>query len=200
MGDSQLKRRTAKGLLWGGIGNGTMQVLNLVFGIFLARMLTPADYGVVGALTIFSAIAGILSESGFILAIVNRQKVTDEDYNAVFWFSLFMSLAIYTTLWISAPLIARFYNQPEMTKLSRFIFIGFVVSALAASPTAYFFRNLQVKIRSSIQIIALLLSGLIGIYCAYIGLGYWAIAVQTVTYTSTNSFLLWIRCPWRPKL
>ncbi|MDE6224956.1 MAG: lipopolysaccharide biosynthesis protein [Muribaculaceae bacterium] len=199
-GDSQLKQRTAKGLLWGGIGNGTMQVLNLVFGIFLARMLTPADYGVVGALTIFSAIAGILSESGFILAIVNRQKVTDEDYNAVFWFSLFMSIAIYTILWFSAPLIARFYNQPEMIDLSRFIFIGFVVSALAASPTAYFFRNLQVKIRSSVQIIALLLSGLIGIYCAYIGLGYWAIAVQTVTYTSTNSLLLWIRCPWRPKL
>ena len=51
--DTQLKQRTAKGLLWGGIGNGAMQLLNLVFGIFLARLLTPADYGVVGALTIF---------------------------------------------------------------------------------------------------------------------------------------------------
>ncbi|MDE7388539.1 MAG: lipopolysaccharide biosynthesis protein [Muribaculaceae bacterium] len=200
MSDSQLKQKTARGLLWGGLGNGAMQVLNLVFGIFLSRLLSPADYGVVGALTIFSAVAGILSESGFILAIVNRRKVTDDDYNAVFWFNVAMSLTIYLLLWVCAPLIARFYGQPEMVALARFIFIGFVVSALAATPTAYFFRNLQVKVRSSIQITALLLSGLVGVGCAYAGLGYWAIAIQTVIYTSANSLMLWIRCPWRPTL
>ena len=74
MGDSGLKRKTAKGLLWGGIGNGSMQLLNLLFGIFLSRLLSPSDYGVVGALTIFSATAGIFSESGFTLAIVNKKS------------------------------------------------------------------------------------------------------------------------------
>lgn len=175
-----------------------MQVLNLVFGIFLSRLLTPADYGVVGALTIFSAIAGIFSESGFILAIVNKKQVDDADYNAVFWFNVVMSLAIYAGLWFGAPLIARFYGQPEMVALSRFIFIGFVASALSATPTAYFFRNLDVKTRSSVQIAALALSGVGGVIAAFSGLGYWSIAIQTVIYTFTNSGLLWWRCPWRP--
>lgn len=196
---SELKEKTAKGLLWGGLGNGMMQVLNLVFGIFLSRLLSPADYGIVGALTIFSALAGIFSESGFILAIVNKKEVSDDDYNAVFWFNVAMSLTIYILLWLSAPLIARFYNQPEMIRLSRFIFLGFVASALSATPTAYFFRNLEVKIRSSIQILALGVSGTGGVIAAFAGLGYWAIAIQTVLYTFCNSGFLWLRCPWRPK-
>lgn len=197
---SELKDKTAKGLLWGGLGNGMMQVLNLIFGIFLSRLLTPGDYGVVGALTIFSAMAGILSESGFILAIVNKKEVTNDDFNAVFWFNVVTSLVIYAILWMCAPLIARFYAQPEMIPLSRFIFSGFVASALSATPTAYFFRNLEVKTRSAVQIAALALSGIGGVTCAFAGLGYWAIAVQTVLYTATNSSLLWIKCPWRPQL
>lgn len=195
----ELKDKTAKGLLWGGLGNGVMQLLNLLFGIFLSRLLTPADYGIVGALTIFSALAGIFSESGFILAIVNRKDVTATDYNAVFWFNVVMSLTIYGVLWLCAPLIAGFYRQPEMVALSRFIFTGFVFSALASTPTAYFFRNLNVKIRSKIQISALAVSGMAGVCCAFQGLGYWAIAVQTVLYTAVNSILLWICCPFRPK-
>ena len=88
MTETSLKEKTAKGLLWGGIGNGAMQLLNLVFGIFLARLLTDTDYGMVAVLTIFSAMAGIFSESGFILALVNKKKVKHEDYNAVFWFNI----------------------------------------------------------------------------------------------------------------
>ncbi|MDE7443475.1 MAG: oligosaccharide flippase family protein, partial [Muribaculaceae bacterium] len=96
-------------------------------------------------------------------------------------------------------LIARFYNQPEMVWVSRFVFIGFVVSALSSTPTAYFFRNLQVKMRISIQMTALLISGVVGVICAFMGMRYWSLAIQTVVYTSTNSLLLWIKCPWRPK-
>ena len=82
-----LKEKTAKGLFWGGLSNGIQQLLNLVFGIFLGRLLSPSEYGMVGMLTIFSLIAGSIQESGFIAAIVNKKEVRHEDYNAVFWFS-----------------------------------------------------------------------------------------------------------------
>ena len=85
--DSQLKQKTAKGLLWGGVGNGTLQLLNLFFGIFLSRLLSPSDYGTIGALTLFSAAAGMFADSGFVLAIVNKKQINDDDYNAVFWFN-----------------------------------------------------------------------------------------------------------------
>lgn len=197
--EKSLKEKTAGGLLWGGLGSGGMQVLNLLFGIFLSRILTPSDYGLVGSLTIFSALAVIFSESGFILAIVNKKNVDDDDYNAMFWFNVVMSVSIYLLLWFCAPLIARFYGQPEMIRLSRFIFIGFVASALSSAPAAYFFRNLEVKTRSTVQLCALAISGTGGLISAFAGLGYWAIAIQTVLYTSFNSLILWLKCPWRPR-
>ena len=196
--DTQLKQRTAKGLLWGGIGNGAMQLLNLVFGIFLARLLTPADYGVVGALTIFSATAGLLSESGFTLAIVNKREVSDADYNAVFWFNVAASLTLYLILFCCAPAIARFYKTPEMLPLARFLFTSFVFGGLATAPAAYLFRNLMVKQRSQIQILAIVISGTVGVICAFNGWGYWGIALQTVLYSSANCIMMWIICRWRP--
>lgn len=131
--NEKLKTKTARGLLWGGIGSGGLQLLNLFFGIFLSRLLSPADYGVVGALTIFSATAGLLAESGFTLAIVNKKEVTDSDYNAVFWFNIVAGVACYLILYLLAPAIARFYGQPEMVPLSRFLFLGFLFGSSAGS-------------------------------------------------------------------
>ena len=83
-----LKEKTAKGLFWGALNSGTMQVLNLVFGIFLARMLSPDDYGIVGVLSIFSLIAGNLQSSGFTQGLTNIKRPTANDYNSVFWFKI----------------------------------------------------------------------------------------------------------------
>ena len=90
--EQSLKDKTAKGLFWGGFSNGIQQLLNLVFGIFIARLLTPSDYGMVGMLAIFSLIAGSIQESCFTAALVNKKEVTHKDYNAVFWFNIINSL------------------------------------------------------------------------------------------------------------
>lgn len=200
MKETSLKEKTAKGLLWGGIGNGAMQLINLAFGVFLARLLTSTDYGMVAVLTIFSAMAGIFSESGFILTLVNKKEVKHEDYNAVFWFNISIGASLYCILFISAPFIADFYDTPEMTRLARFQFLSFFIGSFGTVPTAYFFRNLMVKERSQIQIAAIIISGIVGIICAYHGWGYWGIALQTVLYVSTNTILLWILSPWHPTL
>ena len=103
-----LKEKTAKGLFWGGISNGLQQLLNLFFGIFLARLLTQEDYGMVGVLSIFSLIAATLQESGFIAALANRKEIRHKDYNAVFWFNTLTGLFMSLLLFACAPLIARF--------------------------------------------------------------------------------------------
>lgn len=195
---TSLKEKTAKGLLWGGIGNGAMQLLNLAFGIFLARLLTDTDYGMVAVLTIFSATASIFADSGFVTAIVNKKTVKDEDYNAVFWFSLCMGIALYALLFACAPLIARFFEVPELCPLARLLFLGFLFGSCSTAPSAYLFRNLMVKERSQIQITAIILSGITGVTLAYFGFGYWGIALQTLLYAGSNTLLLWLRCPWRP--
>lgn len=197
--EENLKSRTAKGIVWGALGSGGMQLLNLLFGLFLSRMLTPHDYGIVGSLAIFSTLAGIFSESGFVLAIVNKKEATRDDYNALFWFTVGMSLTLYAILWFCAPQIAQFYRQPEMLNLSRFLFIGFLFSATASAPAAYMFRNLLVKERTRAQLTALTLAGIIGVGCAIGGLSYWSIAIQTVSYVALNALLLWHISKWRPQ-
>ena len=193
-----LKDKTAKGLLWGGISNGAQQLLNLLFGIFLARLLTPDDYGMVGMLTIFSLIAGTIQESGFITALINKKDIKHEDYNAVFWFSIMTSLSLYTILFFCAPLISQFFQQPELTNLARYSFLGFFISSTGVAHSAYFYKNLMVKQRAILNITALIISGIVGITMAYNGFSYWGIATQNIVYISTVMIGYWFISPWRP--
>ena len=174
------------------------QLLNLFFGIFLARLLTPDDYGMVGMLSIFSLIAGSIQESGFISALINKKDIKHEDYNAVFWFSVSTSLCIYTLLFFCAPLIARFFNQPELTALARYSFLGFVISSTGTAHSAYLNKNLMVKERAISSIISLLISGTIGVTLAYNGFSYWGIATQSITYITTVMICYWFFSSWRP--
>ena len=137
MAEQGLKEKTANGLLWGGISQGGQQMLNLVFGIFLARLLTPADYGIVGMLTIFTLIANSLQESGFISALNRKKNVTAEDFNAVFWFNVLCSVLVYGLLFAAAPLIAMWFRQPVLVPLSRLLFLSFVISSLGTSCLLY---------------------------------------------------------------
>ena len=200
MTEPSLKEKTARGLLWGGLSNGLQQGLNLLFGILLARMLTPADYGMVGMLTIFSLIAGTLQESGFISALANRREVSQRDYDAVFWFSAGVSLVLYVVLFFMSPLIARFYGEPELTPLARYSFLGFLMASLGTAPSAYLFRNLMVRQKAQAAVVALVLSGTVGVALAYNGFAYWGIATQSLVYTATVTACYWIFSRWRPTL
>ena len=193
-----LKHTVAKGFLWGGMSNAVCQVLSLFFGIFLARILTPADYGPIGMLTIFSAIAGSLQDSGFVAAIANRKEVTFDDYNAVFWFNILTSLSIYAVLYACAPLIADFFNEPVLVDLSRFLFIGFVVSSFGIAPSAYLFRELKVKEKSIAIMLSITATGVVGIIMALNGFSYWGIATQTIVCTLVRTIVCWYFTPWRP--
>ena len=99
----------------------------------------------IGMLAIFPAIASALQESGFVAALANREKVSDKDYNAVFWFSISFSAVLYILLYSSAPLIAKFYDTPELTSLARFSFLSFFIASFGIAPRALLFRNLKVK-------------------------------------------------------
>ena len=195
-----LKERTAQGLLWGGISNGIQQLLSLLFGIYLARLLTQADYGLVGVLTVFSATASALQEGGFISALNKKKEVSHRDYNAVFWCSTLCSLCLYALLWLVAPLIARFYHEPILTPLSRYLFLGFVISSLNIAPRAYLFRNLKVKETSLITICSLVISGLIGVTMAARGYAFWGIATQTIASVGSMTVLCYAVTRWHPTL
>lgn len=200
MSESSLKEKTAKGLFWGGFSNGAQQLLNLAFGIVLGRLLDASDYGMVGMLTIFSAIASALQEGGFVSALTNRKEVCHKDYNAVFWFSILCSITIYILLFFAAPLIADFYKIPELIPLSRFSFLGFVIASMSIAPRAYLFKNLKIKETTLISISSLGISGTVGILLAANGFAYWGMATQSITFVTVMTILNFYFSHWRPKL
>ena len=195
---STLKEKTAKGLLWGGVSNGIMQLLNAAIGIFLARKLTQDDYGMVGMLAIFTALGTSLQEGGFIGALNKRKNASYNDFNAVFWTSVGISTSIYALLFICAPLIARFYGVEELTPLARYIFLSFVISSLSTAPRAYLFRNMMVRETSIMTIISLAVSGVVAIWMAYHGMAYWGIATQSVVYITLIATQSFYFAKWKP--
>ena len=138
-----LKEKTAKGLFWGMMSNGSTQLLNLVFGIFLGRLLSPDDYGIVGVLTIFTAIAGNIQAAGFTQALINIHRPTHREYNSVFWFNVLTSLLLYAVLFFCAPLIAAFFHQECLVEVSRFVFLSFVIASLGIVHNAWLVKNLK---------------------------------------------------------
>ena len=192
MEEKSLKQRTAGGMLWGGLSNGLMQLIGAVFGLVLLRYLTPNDYGKVAMLNIFAALANALQESGFMAALCNRREPTHEEYNAVFWFNLLVSASLYVILWFCAPLIADFYEQPELIPLARVLFLGFLLSGLGTVQRAYLFGHLMVRQTSICSLTAMLLSGLVGIAMA--------IVTQAVCFVLITQLMAWFFSPWRPTL
>ena len=195
-----LKEKTAKGLIWGAVNNGTMQVLNLLIGIITLRQLTPEDTGLIGMLAIFSAIAGNLQSSGFSTALINEKQPTAQQYNSVFWFNILVGGLLYACLFLSAPLIAGFFHQPRLVDLSRFLFLSFFISSFGISTHAYMVKNMMNREITIINIGALLISGTTAIILALNGMAYWSLAWQQVV----NSLILvagrFYYVKWKPSL
>ena len=177
-----LKERTAKGLMWGAINNLTSQLLMALIGIILGRLLTPADYGMVGMLAIFTAITGSLQESGFTAALTNLKEATHREYNAVFWTSTGISILLYLVLYVSAPLIADYFHQPGLIPLSRLVFASLLLAGIGIAHAAYMFRNMMNREKAITGFFALVGSGIIGITLALNGYSYWSLAWQQFAY------------------
>ena len=193
-----LKEKTAKGLLWGALNSGSTQLLNLIFGIFLGRLITPAEYGIVGVLSIFTLIAGNLQSSGFTQALVNLKAPRNEDYTAVFWFNTLTSFVLYALLFLSAPLIARFFHQPCLVEVSRFVFLSFVISSFGIAHNAYMAKNMMNRELAIIGAIALLCSGGVATFLAFYGFSYWSLAWQQIIYITVLNIGRYYYTPWRP--
>lgn len=195
-----LKEKTAKGLMWSAVNNGATQVLNLVFGIVLARFLSPADYGVTGVLVIFSTIASNLQDSGFSQALINLQNPTKRDYDSVFWFNFLMSVSLYSVLFFCAPLLAWHFDMPCLLEVSRVTFLGFVIAGLSISSGAYLRKNLKNKEIAVLSLTALLLSGIVGIVMAMNEMTYWSLVAQQLTYITCITLGRFYYCRWLPSL
>lgn len=197
--ENSLKNKTAKGLFFGGFSNVLQQIIGFLFGIVLNRyFISEEDQGKIAVILIFPLIASAFQESGFVVGLINKKNIQHKDYNAVFWCSLLISTFFYILLFLAAPFIANFYNNPELVSLYRFQFLSLWFGSLSVAHNAYLFKNLMVVERSKIMLFALLLSNIIGLTFASLGFAYWSLAIQTVVYTVLSSSLFFYYSNFRP--
>lgn len=194
-----LRLQTLRGAKWGAVEKFSMQAVQFVVTLVMARLLTPDDYGTVGVVAIFTAVAQSLVESGFAQALVRKQDRTDSDCSTVFFFNLIVSIVLYLICFIVAPFVAFFYNIPILTDVMRVICLVFVFNGLALVQRALFTANVDFRAQAKATILAGLISGFSGVISALYGLGVWALVVQQVTNSVVNTIVLWTISSWRPK-
>ncbi|MDE7380685.1 MAG: lipopolysaccharide biosynthesis protein [Muribaculaceae bacterium] len=199
MGESSLKSKTVGTLKWNTIDRVSSQVIYAVVGIVLANILSKADFGLVGALAIFQAFAILFVDSGFGAALLQKKNPSDRDYSTVFWFNLAVSVGIYLLLFFCAPFIARiFQNDVRLIPLSKVMFLTFVINGLAIVQTNRLMKMMDVKMIAVSNLIALIISGGIGIGLALSGFGAWAMVWQQVSLAAVKTLILWITGKWWP--
>ncbi len=196
---SELKSRTANTLKWNTIDRVATQVLYGLSGIVLAILLSKPDFGLVAVLGVFQAFAILFVDSGFGAALLQKKDPDEDDYSTVFWFNLIVSVGIYALLYACAPLIAEFYDAPELTALSRVMFLTFVLTGLGIVQTNRLMKRMDVKQIAIADLFALSISACLGIALALAGFGAWAIVWQSVALAALKSGWLWMTGHWTPK-
>lgn len=198
MSDS-LKHQAVKGVMWSAVERFSVQGIQFILTIIIARLVLPSDYGLIAMLGIFLAIAQVFVDSGFSNALIQKKDRTETDFSTVFYFNIFISIIIYFLLYISAPYISTFYKEPELSSVTRWIGLNIIISSFSIVQRAKLTINVDFKRQAKASLVAVLVSGAIGIFLAYKGWGVWALVAQTLSNSLLNTLLLWIFAKWIPK-
>ena len=195
-----LKRQAVNSVLWRIFETGGRQVIFFIISVVLARLILPESYGTVAMLTIFTTVANAFIDSGFSTALIRKTDRTQTDCSTVFWFNILVALLCYAILFLSAPLIARFYDMPVLTPVLRVSAISLVIGSIAGVQRALLTAELRFKLLAKLNIAGLLLSGAAGILLAYLDFQVWALVWNGIIGTTVSTILIWIYGKWRPTL
>lgn len=193
-----LKSKTVKGVFWSSIERFSVQGVQFIIQIIIARILLPSDYGLIGMLAIFMAVSQSLIDSGFSNALIRKQNCTNTDYSTVFYFNIVVGIVLYGILYFSAPLIANFYKTPELVLITRVVGITLFINPLTVVQRAILTKRVDFKTQTKASLTAAIISGVIAIVMAYSNYGVWALVVQTIINGVLTALLLWIFSKWAP--
>lgn len=195
-----VKKETISGVKWSAIERFSVQGIQFILGLIMARLLLPSDYGAVGMIAIFIAVSQSFVDSGFGNALVRKLDRTDVDFSTVFYFNVIVAIACYAILFIAAPWVASFFNIEVLCPVLRVQSVSLLLNSLIVIQNAKLSIALDFKGIAKRSTLSALLSGVIGVILAYVGWGVWALVAQTVLGSLINVLFLWIYVKWRPKM
>ncbi len=193
-----LKQKTFSALMWSAIERFSLQGIQFVVVIVLARLLVPKDFGLIGMLTLFIAIAQSFVNSGFGQALIQKQDANYIDECSIFYFNIMVGFFAAGILCFIAPWIAAFYNQPLLAPLTQVLSLNLIFNSFSLIQSTLLKKQINFKVLFKVGIGATLASGIIGIGMAYMGYGVWSLVAQSLSRTFMYTILLWFMTSWRP--
>ncbi len=194
-----LKSETIHGVFWSFVERYSVQTIQLVLNIVMARLLSPESFGLIAMLSIFMSLSQVFIDGGFSSALIQNKNRTEEDFCTVFYINISISILIYLILFFSAPFIADFYHQPLLKAITRIYSLNLIVNSLVAVNKTKLTIALDFKTQSKISLSSAIVSGGIGIVCAIMGMGVWALVAQLMSATIINMCLSFFFVKWFPK-
>lgn len=196
---SNIKEKAINSLVWRFLERCGAQGVSFIVSIIIARLLAPEAYGTIALVTVFTAILQVFIDSGLGNALIQKKDADDLDFSSVFYFNVFMCICLYLLLYFCAPIIADFYDNPELVNIIRVLGIILIISGVKNVQQAYVSRNLQFKRFFFATLGGTIGAAVVGITLAYLGYGVWALVAQHLFNATIDTIILWITVRWRPK-
>lgn len=198
---SNLSKNTfVNSFLWNAIEKYSSEGIRFLVSIIMARILTPNEYGILGLASVFISFADIFINSGLSNSLICKKKCKIEDYRTVNCINIAISIVCYAILYVTAPLISAFYNEPILTPTIRVLMLSLIVSAISGVGRTKLLKEMQFKKLSIISLTTSIFSGIVGIAMAYNGFGVWALIYQVLLSTSFSTILILVLSNYLPKL
>lgn len=194
-----LKSKTKEGLIWRAVDQFANYGMQFIVGIFMARQLSPSDYGITALPAVFMSVAGIFIGGGFGTALIRKEDVTEEDLSTAFYYSIAVGLFFYVGLFLASPYIAAFYNVPVLTKMIRITALSFLWSPLTTPQSVILTRKLDFKNPARISILNKIVGSIVGITMAYTGFGLWSLVFSGLSSSLMSLAQLWLLVKWYPR-
>lgn len=200
MPQNSIKNKTVTGISWSAADVFLSQGVTFIVGIVLARLLTPAEYGLIGICSIFIMIFNGIIDSGFSAALIRKIDATRDDYNTMFIVNMALSVLLYGVMFAASPFIAQFFERPELVDLLKVMGLVLILQALSIVQYTILSKRLDFKTKTKASVLAAISSGVIGVGLAFAGFGVWALVAQQLSKYAIYTVCLWIFNKWWPSI
>jgi len=193
-----LKERTLQGGFAKFCAQGANFFLRVGSLIVLARLLDPKDYGLFGMVTAVTGIFGMFKDAGLSMVTIQRATITHQQVSTLFWLNVIVGALLWLLAAAIAPFIATFYHEPRLFWVTVVLAAGFLFNAAGVQHSALLQRDMRFRALSIIEILALLVSTVVGIGMAFMGYGYWALVGSAVILPIVSTVCFWSATSWIP--
>lgn len=193
------KKKVVSSLMWKFAEKMASDVVNLVLGVVLARLLSPSDYGVIGIVRVYISISMLLITGGFSTALIQKKEIDEDHLSSIFYIYMAITIILYVALFFAAPFIATFYGNEIYRPVLRVLGIAMFPGVVNSIQNAVVDRQLEFKMYFKRTLITLVLGGITGLVMAYYGYGVWALVGMQLVNRFSTTIILWFYVRWHPK-